>query len=237
MRASLQFILAAVLGMIVLAGTRPVAAAPSKTLVFEGTVVSIGTVDHPQTPWLVTVNVTKVVTGELSGSTFEFLVHSPALSGLEKGRSYTIEAVWEDNGYIVDEDQWRRPKRRTAEPGLSVESRADKPRGDTFRDIAAIEKWAKQSYFGGAVVTKYSKEDRELVAVNGMPTSGLLTSQVLVLGRAAGNPEYHVILKSAVFVGDLKVRQQKDGLAVDATGKTVFYVPFDLASLVVHTGL
>jgi len=120
---------------------------------------------------------------------------------------------------------------------VSGESRADKSRGDTFRDTAAVEKWAKQSYFGGASITKYSKEDRELVVVNGMPTSGLLTSQLVFLGRFGGNPEYHVILKSAVFMDDVKVRQEKDGLAATAKGKTVFYVPFDLASLVVHTGL
>ena len=90
---------------------------------------------------------------------------------------------------------------------------------------------------GGASVTKYSKDDRELVVVNGMPTSGLLTSQVVVLGRAARIPEYRVILKSAVFMGDVKVRQEKDGLTADAKGKAVFYVPFELASLVVHTGL
>jgi hypothetical protein len=91
---------------------REVAAAPTKTLVFEGTVISIGTVEHSLKPWLITVEVTKVVIGAISGSTFEFLVHSPARSGLEKGHSYTIEAVWKDNGYIVDENQWRRPKRR-----------------------------------------------------------------------------------------------------------------------------
>jgi hypothetical protein len=95
----------------IIGGTRREAAArPSKTLVFEGTVVAIGTVKHPRKPWVITVQVTKVVRGEFSGSTFEFLVHSPARSGLEKGRSYTIEAVWKDDGYAVDENQWRRPR-------------------------------------------------------------------------------------------------------------------------------
>jgi hypothetical protein len=84
----------------------------SKTLVFEGTVTSIRTIDHPLTRWLITVKVTKVISGEFSGSTFQFAVHSPAQSGLEKGRSYTIEAVWKDRGYVVDENQWRRPSRK-----------------------------------------------------------------------------------------------------------------------------
>ena len=50
------------------------------------------------------MKITRVISGEFSGSTFQFAVHSPAQSGLEKGRAYTIKAVWKDHGYIVDED-------------------------------------------------------------------------------------------------------------------------------------
>ena len=119
----------------------------------------------------------------------------------------------------------------------SREGRAEKSRGDTFPDTAAIEKWAKQSYFGGAHVEKFSRGGDELVVVSGMPTSGLLTSQLVVLGRGNGKSAYHVILKTAVFMGDVKVRQEKDGLRADAEGKGVLYIPFDLAGLVVHSGL
>jgi hypothetical protein len=59
----------------------------------------------------------------------------------------------------------------------------------------------------------------------------------VVLGRGDGKTEYHVILKTAVFMGHVKVRQGKDGLTADAEGKAVLYIPFDLASLAVHTGL
>jgi hypothetical protein len=121
--------------------------------------------------------------------------------------------------------------------GLSREGLADKPRSDSFRDTAGIEKWAKQTYFGGASVKKYSKDGRELVVVSGMPTSGLLTTQLVVLSRAAERSEYQAILKSAVFMGDVKVRQDKDGVTADAEGKTLFYVPFDMASVKVHSGL
>jgi len=57
------------------------------------------------------------------------------------------------------------------------------------------------------------------------------------LRAAAGKPESLVIVKSAVFMGDVKVRQERDDLTADVEGKTVLYVPFDLASLQVHTGL
>ena len=119
---------------------------------------------------------------------------------------------------------------------VSWEGRAEKSRGDSFLYTAAIEKWAKQSYFGGAHVEKFSKGGNELVVVSGMPTSGLLTSQLVVLGRGNGKTEYHVILRTAVFMGDVKVRQEKDGLRADAEGKGVLYIPFDLAGLVVHSG-
>ena len=81
---------------------------PSKVLAFEGTVVSIGQIAHERTPFLVTVKVKGLVSGEFSGPTFSFAVHSPAQSGLEKGRSYVVEAAWKDGGYVVDELQWRR---------------------------------------------------------------------------------------------------------------------------------
>jgi hypothetical protein len=87
------------------------AASPSKVLVLEGKVVEIGQIDHEQTAWLVTVKVEKVTTGEFSEPTFSFAIHSPAMSGLEKGRSYTVTAVWKNGGYVVDPLQWRRGKR------------------------------------------------------------------------------------------------------------------------------
>ena len=104
-----HFIVATILITMIVGRQQSVAATPSKTLVFEGTVTSISTINHPLTRWLITVKVTKVISGEFSGSTFQFAVHSPAQSGLEKGRSYTIKAVWKGRGYIVDENQWRRP--------------------------------------------------------------------------------------------------------------------------------
>lgn len=87
------------------------AVSPSKDLVFTGTVTEIRAVSVPRSPqrWQVTVNVDKVLSGDFSGSTFSFLVHSPVKSGLQLGGSYTIKATWNGNGYLVDEHQWRKP--------------------------------------------------------------------------------------------------------------------------------
>ncbi|HEV7747671.1 MAG TPA: hypothetical protein VGO56_21910 [Pyrinomonadaceae bacterium] len=76
-----------------------------------GDLVLIGTVKEIQPRptarsrknWLVVVNVDRVVSGEFSGTTFTFAVHSPARAGLEVGRSYTVTATRTASGYVVDE--------------------------------------------------------------------------------------------------------------------------------------
>jgi hypothetical protein len=88
------------------------ASSPSKELVIEGRVVSIGMVNDDLNPWLITVKVEKVLTGRFSEPTFSFAIHSPAVSGLKKGEKYRIEAIWKDGGYTVDELQWRRRNNR-----------------------------------------------------------------------------------------------------------------------------
>jgi hypothetical protein len=62
-----------------------------------------------QKRWAITVKVKQVVAGTFAEPTFTFAVHSPSMSGLEVGKSYTIKATWTDDGYVVDELQWRRP--------------------------------------------------------------------------------------------------------------------------------
>jgi hypothetical protein len=112
MRLDLHLTAATLVVVILMTGAgQTAAAAPSRTVVFEGTITSIRTIDHELTPWLVTLAVRKVISGEFSGSTFQFAVHSPARAGLKEGGAYTIEAVWKKGGYTVDETQWRRPKR------------------------------------------------------------------------------------------------------------------------------
>ena len=48
------------------------------------------------------------MTGQLLGDRLTFLVHSPARAGLAVGHTLTVDAVWEDSGYSVDELQWFR---------------------------------------------------------------------------------------------------------------------------------
>jgi hypothetical protein len=79
-----------------------------RRLVIVGTVVQVTMIDDGLKPWAITVHVEKVVTGQLLGDRLTFLVHSPARAGLAVGHTYTVDAVWEDSGYSVDELQWSR---------------------------------------------------------------------------------------------------------------------------------
>ena len=81
-----------------------------KDLVFIGTVTAIASAKtgDPTRNWVISTSVVKVVSGTLSGSTFDFAIHSPARAGLEVGRSYTITARWQGNGYVVSEGEIKR---------------------------------------------------------------------------------------------------------------------------------
>ena len=82
-----------------------------------GDLVLVGTVKEIQPRggarsrkrWLVVVKVDRVVSGEFSGTTFAFAIHSPANAGLQVGKTYTVKATWTGAGYVVDELQWRQP--------------------------------------------------------------------------------------------------------------------------------
>jgi len=81
----------------------------AKDLVMRGKITSFTrSGDDPLKTWIVTVKVTRMISGEFSGETFQFAVESPWRSGLKKLRSYTIEAVWNGEGYDVDPLQWRK---------------------------------------------------------------------------------------------------------------------------------
>jgi hypothetical protein len=86
----------------------------TSTIVQEGDLEFIGTVKkiYPLTSirsrknWAVVTHVDRVVSGDFSGMTFSFAIHSPTLSRLQVGRTYTIKATGTDKGYVVDELQW-----------------------------------------------------------------------------------------------------------------------------------
>ena len=90
----------------------PVAAGES-VLIFEGTVASAepSPTDQMSTQnYVITVRVDRVVKGRFEGKTFQFRIHSPAMSGLEVGGKCTVERGAAKDGYTVDQNQWMRPK-------------------------------------------------------------------------------------------------------------------------------
>ena len=91
-------------------GTAVAAESSRKDLVFVGTVLLIEKAHAPDTihNFVVTVSVDEVLSGEFSGTTFEFPVHSVAKALLEYGGVYTIRAKWKRGGYVVYESAIRR---------------------------------------------------------------------------------------------------------------------------------
>ena len=78
----------------------------TKDLVLVGTVTKIYPVAGLLRKWAVVAQIDRVIAGEFTGTTFTFTVHSPTLSGLRVGRSYTIKATWTGDSYAVDQYQW-----------------------------------------------------------------------------------------------------------------------------------
>jgi hypothetical protein len=84
--------------------------ASNADLKFLGTVTAIepANTGDPLKRWIITTRVDAVLSGAFSQPQFSFAVHSPAQSGLELGKQYTIVAARTPRGYTVDPYQWRR---------------------------------------------------------------------------------------------------------------------------------
>ena len=84
---------------------------PAEDLVFIGTVIKIYPVAslYSRRNWAVVTHIDKVVSGEFSGATLTFTVHSPARMGLRLSRTYIIKAMRSEGGYLVDDTKWLKP--------------------------------------------------------------------------------------------------------------------------------
>ncbi|HKR00626.1 MAG TPA: hypothetical protein VJT09_08125 [Pyrinomonadaceae bacterium] len=74
-------------------------------LVLVGTVTKIYPLSTPRRrrAWAIVTRVDSVVSGEFSGGTFTFTVHSPSRAGLQVNRAYVIKATRTGDGYVVNE--------------------------------------------------------------------------------------------------------------------------------------
>ncbi|MBV9929102.1 MAG: hypothetical protein JOZ96_29090 [Acidobacteria bacterium] len=91
----------------------------SYDLVLVGTVTKLYPVAAPRSRrrWAVVARVESVTSGEFSGATFTFTVHSPSRSGLRVNRAYVIRANKTDGGYLVDELRLQEVPARQTPPG------------------------------------------------------------------------------------------------------------------------
>jgi hypothetical protein len=91
----------------------------SHDLTLVGTVTKLYPVAAPRSRrrWAVVARVNSVMSGEFSGATFTFTVHSPAQAGLRVNRDYVIKATKTDGGYLVDEVALEEVRGRRKPPG------------------------------------------------------------------------------------------------------------------------
>ena len=91
----------------------------SYDLTLVGTVTKLYPVAAPRSRrrWAVVARVNSVTSGEFSGTTFTFTVHSPAQAGLRVNRDYVIKATKTDGGYLVDELALEEVRGRRRPPG------------------------------------------------------------------------------------------------------------------------
>ena len=99
--------------------TSPAADTKSYDLVLVGTVTKLYSAAAPRRRrrWAVAARVDRVVSGEFSGASFTFAVHSPALAGLRLNQTYIIKANKTDAGYVVDESAFEEVRARKKPPG------------------------------------------------------------------------------------------------------------------------
>lgn len=74
----------------------------------------------------------------------------------------------------------------------------------------------------------YSRGGKELCVVNGTATSGILTSQIVVFGRAEPQERFRLLLATAVIRADMKDKEEERGISVYERNKLLFLVPFDI---------
>lgn len=97
-----------------------------------------------------------------------------------------------------------------------------------FATVEEVQTWARRGFFGGARTRVYFRDEKELCVVNGTPTSGLLTSQIVVFGRAKPQERFRLLLATAVIRTDMKDKEEERGIGVYERNKLLFLIPFEI---------
>jgi hypothetical protein len=72
-------------------------------VILKGKIIAIEIIGAPDREhnFVVVTEVTEIIKGEYSYISFQFLIHSPALSRLKAGEEIVIKAVKAENGFVV----------------------------------------------------------------------------------------------------------------------------------------
>jgi hypothetical protein len=92
--------------------------------------------------------------------------------------------------------------------------------------VDEIKAWASKEFFGGSQTQTFSRGGKQLVVVNGQPTSGLLTSQLVIFGRSKPSERYRRVVSTGVLFTDARAKEDERGIVASAYGTISLIVPF-----------
>jgi hypothetical protein len=101
----------------------------------------------------------------------------------------------------------------------------------TFSTPDEIRAWAKKAFFGGSQARIYSRADNELCVVNGQPTSGPLSSMIVVFGKRKSEGHYSLMLSTGIFYhSDVRDKEEPSGVGLYEKDKLLLVIPFDIVT-------
>jgi hypothetical protein len=93
-----------------------------------------------------------------------------------------------------------------------------------FPDSASVEKWAAASFFGGFEKHAFEQGDKTVLVIIGMPTSGIVTSEIVVLEKRQGGA-FSLILLRRKMPGLVTVKNTEDSI-VFSTRTPILILPW-----------
>lgn len=101
----------------------------------------------------------------------------------------------------------------------------------SFPSVEGVMEWSRKSYFGGFTHKVFNRNESELLVVVGMPTSGILTSQVVVFGRSKSNGLFSILLTTRVIDADVQIKEDARGVIVGCLNSEILVLPFSLTKI------
>lgn len=89
-----------------------------------------------------------------------------------------------------------------------------------INDADAIIVWAKKTYLGGYERHQFTRDDKYVVVIVGMRTSGLATSEIAIFDKTPGGAFKLMLWRSSIY-GFVSVKEAGDEIVFSAKTKVI----------------